>query len=73
MFYGTGPRGFKTLARAFFDIWHDIKMEIMRRCQTRQQEHTNYDKSAACFCRQVAAWVPDVFCSFYFAKNKKNV
>jgi hypothetical protein len=47
-------------------------MEIMRRCQTRQQEHTNYDKSAASFCRQVAAWVPDMFCSFYLAKNHKN-
>jgi hypothetical protein len=26
-------------------------------------------QSAASFCRQVAARVPDMFCSFYLAKN----
>jgi hypothetical protein len=26
-------------------------------------------KSAASFCHQVAAWVPDMFCNFYIAKN----
>jgi len=26
-------------------------------------------ESAARFCRQVAAWVPDVFCNFYLVKN----
>jgi hypothetical protein len=26
-------------------------------------------KSAACFCHQVAAWVPDMFSNFYFMKN----
>jgi len=30
----------------------------------------NY-KSAARFCHQVAAWVPDMFCNFYLGKNHK--
>ncbi len=29
--------------------------------------------SAASFCRQVAALVPDMFCNFYLAKNYKIV
>jgi hypothetical protein len=29
----------------------------------------NEKKSAASFCRQVAAWVPDMFCNFYLIKN----
>jgi hypothetical protein len=29
------------------------------------------DKSAARFCRQVAAWVTDMFCNFYFVKSHK--
>jgi len=33
----------------------------------------NQDKSAASFCRQVAAQVQDVFWNFYFVKNRKNV
>jgi hypothetical protein len=28
-------------------------------------------KSAGSFCRQVAAWVPDMFCNFYLVKNDK--
>jgi hypothetical protein len=28
-------------------------------------------KSAASFCRQVAAFVPDMFCNIYLAKNHK--
>jgi len=32
---------------------------------------TNTDKSAARFCHQVAAWVPDMLCNFYLAKNHK--
>jgi hypothetical protein len=28
-------------------------------------------KSVASFYRQVAAWVPDMFCSFYLVKNHK--
>ncbi len=28
-------------------------------------------KSTASFCRQVAAWFPDMFCNFYFVKNHK--
>jgi len=28
-------------------------------------------KSAASFCRQVAAWLPDMFCNFYLVKNHK--
>jgi hypothetical protein len=31
----------------------------------------NVDKSAAIFCWQVAAWVPDMFHNFYFAKSHK--
>jgi hypothetical protein len=31
----------------------------------------NEGKSAASFCRQVAAWLPDMFCNFYFVKNYK--
>jgi hypothetical protein len=29
----------------------------------------NEGKSAASVCCQVAAWVPDIFCNFYLAKN----
>jgi hypothetical protein len=32
---------------------------------------TNEGKSAAIFCRQVAAWIPDMFCNFYSVKNHK--
>jgi hypothetical protein len=28
-------------------------------------------KSAARFCHKVAAWIPDLFCNFYFVKNYK--
>jgi hypothetical protein len=31
----------------------------------------NEGKSAASFCRQVATWVPDMFCNFYLVKNHK--
>jgi hypothetical protein len=31
----------------------------------------NEGKSAASFCRQVAASVPDMFCNFYLVKNHK--
>jgi hypothetical protein len=31
----------------------------------------NEGKSAAIFCHQVAAWVPDMFCNFYFVKSHK--
>jgi hypothetical protein len=31
----------------------------------------NEGKSAASVCRQVAAWVPEMFCNFYFVKNHK--
>jgi hypothetical protein len=31
----------------------------------------NEGESAASFCRQVAAWVPDMFCNFYLVKNLK--
>jgi hypothetical protein len=33
----------------------------------------NQDKSAASFCRQVAAQVQHKFRNFYFVKNRKNV
>jgi hypothetical protein len=29
----------------------------------------NEGKSAASFCCQVAAWLPDMFCNFYIVKN----
>jgi hypothetical protein len=32
---------------------------------------TNESKSAASFCRQVAALVADMFCGFYLVKNHK--
>jgi hypothetical protein len=31
----------------------------------------NEGKSAASFCHQVAAWLPDMFCNFYKVKNHK--
>jgi hypothetical protein len=31
----------------------------------------NEGESAASFCLQVAAWVSDMFCNFYFVKNQK--
>jgi len=32
----------------------------------------NQEKSAARFCRQVAAWVPDMFSNCYLARNHKT-
>ncbi len=34
---------------------------------------SNQDKSAAIFCHQVAAWLPDSFCNFYLVKSHKIV
>jgi hypothetical protein len=34
---------------------------------------TNKEKSAADFCLQVAAFVPDMFCNFYLIKSHKIV
>jgi hypothetical protein len=35
-----------------------------------ERENVPYqDQSAAIFCRQVAAWVSDMLCNFYFVKN----
>jgi hypothetical protein len=31
----------------------------------------NEEKPAASFCRQVAAWFPDMFCSFNLVTNHK--
>ncbi len=31
----------------------------------------NEGKSAACFCRQMAAWFPDIYCNFYSVKHYK--
>jgi hypothetical protein len=31
----------------------------------------NERNSAASFCRQVAAWLQDMFCNFYLVKNHK--
>jgi len=33
----------------------------------------NLDKPVPIFCRQVAAWAPDIFCNFYILKNHKIV
>ncbi len=32
----------------------------------------NWAKSAASFCRQVAAWLPDMFCDLYLLKKVNN-
>ena len=37
----------------------------------RRSEFVNQNNSAASFCCQVAAWVPDMFCYFYLVKNHK--
>jgi len=31
----------------------------------------NQNKSAASFCHQVSAWVPDLFSNFYLVKSHK--
>ncbi len=33
--------------------------------------YNNEGKSAASFCCQLGAWLPDMFCNFYFVKNYK--
>jgi len=38
-----------------------------------RKKGSNEGKSAASFCRQVAALVPDMFCNFYLVKNHKTV
>jgi hypothetical protein len=38
---------------------------------TRRAALANEGKSAASFCLHVAAWVSDMCCNFYFAKNNK--
>ncbi len=35
------------------------------------QNAVNRGSSVVSFCSQVAAWVPDMFCSFYLAKHHK--
>jgi hypothetical protein len=37
----------------------------------KQLHQSKEDKSAASFGRQVAAWVPDMFCNFYLTKSAK--
>jgi hypothetical protein len=37
------------------------------------QHCTNYDKSVASFCHQVAAWIIDIICDFYIDKYLKIV
>jgi hypothetical protein len=36
-----------------------------------EEAGTNQDKSAARFCHQVAAWVPDMFSIFHLVKSHK--
>ncbi len=38
-----------------------------------RKKGSNEGKSAASFCSQVAALVPDMFCNFYLLKNHKTV
>ncbi len=52
------------------------KCRKQERCQiliiAQKQKHlVNQDKSAARFCHQVAALVPDMFLNFYWVKNHK--
>jgi hypothetical protein len=49
-------------------------MGIYSHCNKQQTLHLRIkiqDKSAASFCCQVAPWVLDIFCNFYFVKNHK--
>ncbi len=58
-------------------IWYVIKMLNSNWSLVWIFEHVfkfgnlNEGKSAAGFCHQVAALVPDMFCNFYLAKNHK--
>jgi hypothetical protein len=40
-------------------------------CIHKGKKTSNYDQSAAHFCRQVAALVQDKLCNFYLVKNHK--
>ena len=59
--------------------FHATKMAYTPLCnpavaQTTQHQAKhllNEGKSVASFCLQVAAWVSDMFCNFYLAKNHK--
>jgi len=46
------------------DTQHNYK-----KCDTQH----NYDKSDASICRQVEAWVSDLFCNLGLVKNHKTV
>jgi len=39
--------------------------------QSSVNDATMREESAASFCRQVAARVPDILCNFYLVKNHK--
>ncbi len=51
-----------------------FKFNWSRKMMTTQQPlklDINLDKPVPIFCRQVAAWAPDIFCNFYILKNHK--
>jgi len=37
----------------------------------KHKNSPSQDKSAARFCRKVAAWVPDMYCNFSLVKSQK--
>ena len=55
------------------NIFHYVVARLKLKCIVLLQKCYNGDerKSAARFWRKVAAWLPDMFCNFYFVKNHK--
>jgi hypothetical protein len=53
-------------------VWQSL-YTIFSYCAMEQCTYfsCNEGKSAASFCHQVAASVPDMFCNFYLVKNKE--
>jgi hypothetical protein len=48
-----------------------VRMNIFTTVINSVMIKANEEKSAASFCHQVAALVPDMFSNFYLVKNKK--
>ncbi len=44
------------------------KINLTQKIFVALNQNSNEGKSAVSFCRQVAAWFPDMFCNFYFVK-----
>ncbi len=49
----------------------DYRRDYIKGIVIDNASEVNEGKSAASFCHQVAALVPDMFCNFYFVKNLK--